>query len=737
MVAATSVQDHGSKPHVLVFSADLGTLATFEVLFRRSAVIHAASTQAGTASLLSTIAPALTVLEFGDITTASLSVLHMVAARYEGSPSIVIAPEGAYPSCFAKSGYQGLRAMLSPPFKLKDLLDAAAATGVVNPLLLGPSVLAAVDVIRSQYARPLRSHQLARQVNVSFSHLAHLFRSELGLSIKEYLTTIRVHVVRHLLAASSGKLEHVAEITGFSDASHLSRKFKAAFGQRPGHYRSAHVPTLCHEANHLRPAPGVDPITFPGSTTLLVGGRRAVPALDQYSLAHGENGAVPAKFVACERPYQLVGVGFGPPNVALAIALEELMGRAALAGRVAFLEKLPRSSGDPGILLPEATLQVSFLKDLVTHRKPTSPYTFINFLKETGRLDEFVNLRTAFPYRIDFAQYIEWVADQFRELTCRGQAVTQVIPVEGDGGAIVRLKVVVESGTSVLTDCVVLAGGDRPDVPAIFKGVLGARVFHSSEYLEKIPVAAEIAGKTIVVIGAGQSAAEILHHLAGKSAKVVSIRHSFAFRSADDSHAASEELFPGAMDYTCRLDGGRRDGFVSSLRLMNAPVLDRDLIDSLYRSIYEAHLRGEDLIHFHPDIMVERACILADRVELSTRCRTSGEHASLLADYVILATGYRRQPLPDCLSLVRSYLLTDEDGRPKLGRDFRVECESIFRPAVHLLGFAEHEHGINDTFLSLAAHRAEIVARSLLERWATGSPAAWAPPEPLRDSIGA
>src|SRR5882757_2101143 len=77
MVAATSVQDYGSRPHVLVFSADLGTLATFEVLFRRSAVIHAASTQAATASLLSTMTPALTVLEFGDVATASLSVLHM------------------------------------------------------------------------------------------------------------------------------------------------------------------------------------------------------------------------------------------------------------------------------------------------------------------------------------------------------------------------------------------------------------------------------------------------------------------------------------------------------------------------------------------------------------------------------------------------------------------------------------------------------------------------------------
>jgi transcriptional regulator GlxA family with amidase domain len=39
------------------------------------------------------------------------------------------------------------------------------------------------------------------------------------------------------LADADSKLEHVAELTGFDDASHLSRVFIQQRGMRPGAYR--------------------------------------------------------------------------------------------------------------------------------------------------------------------------------------------------------------------------------------------------------------------------------------------------------------------------------------------------------------------------------------------------------------------------------------------------------------------------------------------------------------------
>ena len=63
-----------------------------------------------------------------------------------------------------------------------------------------------------------------------------------------------------------------------------------------------------------------------------------------------------------------------------------------------------------GMLLPWSQSQVSFLKDLVTLRNPRSQFSFVNFLHATGRLDEFINLGSFTPYRLEISDYLSWVA---------------------------------------------------------------------------------------------------------------------------------------------------------------------------------------------------------------------------------------------------------------------------------------------------------------------------------------
>ncbi len=52
-------------------------------------------------------------------------------------------------------------------------------------------------------------------------------------------------------------------------------------------------------------------------------------------------------------------------------------------------------------------------QDLVTLRDPTSPYTFLNYLKEVGLLDRFVHLNTCHPSRDWYRRYLDWVAKRF------------------------------------------------------------------------------------------------------------------------------------------------------------------------------------------------------------------------------------------------------------------------------------------------------------------------------------
>src|SRR5271156_6683743 len=92
----------------------------------------------------------------------------------------------------------------------------------------------------------------------------------------------------------------------------------------------------------------------------------------------------------------LLGIGFGPSNLALAIALAE----RGLRG--VFAEAQPRFGWHRGMLLPGARMQVPFLKDLVTLRNVKSAFTFLNYLSEHGRLVEFIGRHTLFPSRLEF-----------------------------------------------------------------------------------------------------------------------------------------------------------------------------------------------------------------------------------------------------------------------------------------------------------------------------------------------
>src|ERR1043165_8641661 len=129
--------------------------------------------------------------------------------------------------------------------------------------------------------------------------------------------------------------------------------------------------------------------------------------------------------------YDIVGVGFGPSNLALAIALTEYNGQAGPGEAVTahFLERQPRFGWHRGMLIDDATMQVSFLKDLVTMRNPASTFSFLCFLRDRGRLVDFLNAKTLFPLRIEFHEYFEWAAARIADQVTYDAEVLSVDPV--------------------------------------------------------------------------------------------------------------------------------------------------------------------------------------------------------------------------------------------------------------------------------------------------------------------
>lgn len=55
------------------------------------------------------------------------------------------------------------------------------------------------------------------------------------------------------------------------------------------------------------------------------------------------------------------------------------------------------------------------MKDLATLRNPQSPYTFLSYLHDRGRLLSFINRGSTVPTRKEYADYLAWAAARVQE----------------------------------------------------------------------------------------------------------------------------------------------------------------------------------------------------------------------------------------------------------------------------------------------------------------------------------
>jgi L-ornithine N5-monooxygenase len=213
------------------------------------------------------------------------------------------------------------------------------------------------------------------------------------------------------------------------------------------------------------------------------------------------------------------------------VAIEE-SGSRELAERTLVLEQYPDVKWQRNLLLPWACSQVSFLKDLVPLRNPRSRFSFLSFLHDRGRLDEFVNLGTFHPFRWELSDYMRWVTDSLEHVGIRyGARGEHVEPQHGDDGTVVGWTVTLTGGDTVR--CRVIGIGRDPYVPEVFRELPADRVIHSTQYCSRI--AETPTDRPIrAVVGSAQSAAEMfmaLHQdlpLSGSSAQGVSVTAEFS-----------------------------------------------------------------------------------------------------------------------------------------------------------------------------------------------------------------
>ena len=418
-------------------------------------------------------------------------------------------------------------------------------------------------------------------------------------------------------------------------------------------------------------------------------------------------------------PHDLIGIGFGPSNLALAIALQE---RAEQGGRpfdALFLERQPDYSWHGNTLVAQSELQISFLKDLVTLRNPSSRFSFVNYLKAHGRLVDFINLGTFYPCRMEYNDYLRWVAQQFAEQSRYGEQVLRVEPiVEGDG-RVQRLNVVSEhQGREVhrQTRSVIVSTGGTPKIPQAFASFKDdPRVFHHARYLSAMATQPCSRGEPmrIAVVGAGQSAAEAFIDLNDSypNVQVDMILRAAVLKPADDSPFVNEIFGPDYTDLVFNQPETERERLIREYHNTNYSVVDLDLIERIYAMLYRQKVSGVERHGFLCRRMIESATDIDGRVQLQLRDLATGSTEARRYDAVILATGYERRSHRELLAPLKDYL---DDFR--VDRDYQLIARPELETPVFIQGFSQHSHGLSDTLLSVLPARSGEIAAALEQR---------------------
>jgi L-ornithine N5-oxygenase len=420
-----------------------------------------------------------------------------------------------------------------------------------------------------------------------------------------------------------------------------------------------------------------------------------------------------------------LGVGFGPANIALAVAHSECSDGRSLA----FVEANPGPTWQAGMLLADSDIQHNPLRDFITPRNPCSPYGFLSYLKSQGRLFHFLNLDAPYPPRSDYASYVRWVADQFKDQVHYSEKVVAIsLGAEPDPRTGRKLIRVDTKTRSFQVRSLSFAPGRSWNVPRVFQPLLGEYVFHANDYiyrrdqwrLNRPPA-------SVAVIGSSQSAVEILLdlHASLSGTTLHSVFRNFSYVLKDTSPFTEDLLFPSFTDYFYGASPASKRRLTQQVLRSNYGSVDHDILKKLYFVLYENKVRGDRSIIVRNNADIAEARLRDGGVNLSIRDQHTGHAESLQVDAVVLATGFRNfgtgeneelwHPL---LQDIAGFYEKEEDGTLRVTRSYQLvplNGDASY-PPIFLNGLCESSHGLGDAgSFSLLSYRAFEIQRALAE----------------------
>ncbi|MET9758182.1 lysine N(6)-hydroxylase/L-ornithine N(5)-oxygenase family protein [Streptomyces sp. NPDC006372] len=398
------------------------------------------------------------------------------------------------------------------------------------------------------------------------------------------------------------------------------------------------------------------------------------------------------------RTHDFVGIGLGPFNLGLACLTEPI---AELDG--VFLESKPDFEWHAGMFLDGAHLQTPFMSDLVTLADPTSPYSFLNYLKEKGRLYSFYIRENFYPLRVEYDDYCRWAANKLSTIRF-GTTVTEVR--YEDGVYVVHT----EAGEVYRARHLVLGTGTPPYVPEACQG-LGGDFIHNSRYLRH---KAELQKKdSITLVGSGQSAAEIYYDLLSEidvhGYRLNWVTRSPRFFPLEYTKLTLEMTSPEYVDYFRELPEATRYRLTAEQKGLFKGI-DGDLINEIFDLLYQKNLGGPVPTRLLTNSSLHSAAYENGTYTLGFRQEEQQKDFELTSEGLVLATGYKYAE-PEFLKPVRDRLVYDSRGNFDVARNYAVD---VTGRGIFLQNAGVHTHSITSPDLGMGPYRNAYIIRELL-----------------------
>lgn len=407
--------------------------------------------------------------------------------------------------------------------------------------------------------------------------------------------------------------------------------------------------------------------------------------------------------------HDVVAIGVGPFNLGLACLVEPIDELDCV-----FLDRQPSFDWHPGMLLESATLQTPFLADLVTLADPTSPFSFLNYVKQSGHLYSFYIRESFHPLRTEYNDYCRWAAGRLTSLRFGRDVVVIEYDAKEDMYAVDVAVAATGERETYRARHLVLGTGTSPNVPVPCRSLRDDAI-HSSGYLAAKP---DVQSKrSIAVVGGGQSAAEIFHDLLEdideRRYALIWITRSMRFFPLEYTKLTLEMTSPEYVEYFHGLPPSVRENLLVS----QAPLykgIDSELLDDIFRLLYRKHRRGRPMTRLltNTELTDARFDEAGGYYVLDLRHLEQEQEFALSTEALVLATGYRRE-IPAFLSPIADRIAWDECGRFAVRRNYSIDLDGR---AIFVQNAELHTHGFVAPDLGMAAYRNSCIIRELLGR---------------------